>query len=70
MSSLLPPDITNLPTYSVPGQLFICTSIFLIILLLGSVIIIITWIYRSCKHIYNSEYISDHEFMVYYKNKK
>jgi hypothetical protein len=40
------------------------------ILFLGTLLIVITWIYRSCKHIYNYEYISDHEFMVYYKNKE
>jgi len=66
----LPPDIRNLPTFQVPSQLFICTAIMFIIFVIGSIVVVITWVVRSCNHIYNYEYISDHEFMVYYKNKE
>lgn len=66
----LPSDIRNLPVYSMPSVMFICTAVALILLVTASVTITVTWIYRSCKHIHNYEYMAGHEFMVYYNNKE
>jgi len=65
----LPTDIRNLPTYSVPKDLFICTSVLLIFLLVLGLIVTVTWIIRSCKHIYNYEYIPYHDFRIYREKK-
>jgi len=66
----LPPNIRNLPTYKVPSELFVCTAIMLILLVVSAITITITWIYRSCKHIHNYEYMAGHEFLVYYNKKE
>lgn len=61
----LPTDIRNLPTYQVSKELFICTSILLIILLIFGLVVTVTWIVRSCNHIHNFDYIADFDFQVY-----
>jgi hypothetical protein len=66
----LPPNIRNLPTYKVPTELFVCTAIMFILLVIAAITITITWIYRSCKHIHNYEYMAGHEFLVYYNKKE
>ena len=65
----LPVDIRNLPTYAVSKELFICTSVLMIILLCLAVVVTITWIIRSCKHIYNYDYIPYHDFRIYREKK-
>lgn len=65
----LPHDIRNLPAYTVPKELFVCTSVILILLLLGGITLIVVWIIRSSKHIYNYEYIPFHEFKFYREKK-
>lgn len=65
----LPQDIRNLPTYSVPKELFICTTVLLIVMLAGAITLLTVWIVRSCKHIYNYEYISNHEIKVLMEKK-
>jgi len=40
------------------------------IILLGlAVVVTITWIIRSCKHIYNYDYIPYHDFRIYREKK-
>jgi AraC-like DNA-binding protein len=56
----LPPNIRNLPTYKVPSELFVCTPIMLILLVVSAITITITWIYRSCKHIHNYSFFAYH----------
>lgn len=41
----------------------------LIILLFGGIIMSTVWILRSCRRIYNYEYISYHEFKFYQEKK-
>lgn len=41
----------------------------LILLLLGGITLMTVWIIRSCKHIYNYEYIPYHEFKFYRERK-
>jgi len=65
----LPTDIRNLPTYAVPKELFICTSILLIILLILGLVVTVTWIVRSCYHIHNFDYIADFDFQVFREKK-
>ncbi len=56
----LPSNIRKLPTYSVPAEMFICTAIMFILLAITVITITIAWIYRSCKHIHNYEYMAGH----------
>lgn len=65
----LPQNIRNLPTYAVPKELFISTTIVLVLFLLGGITLLTVWIIRSCKHIYNYEYISNHEIKVLMEKK-
>lgn len=67
--STLPDDIRNLPLYSVSDQLFVCTVVAMIVLAIFTIMIAVVWIIRSCRHIYNYEYIANIEFLVYQKNK-
>lgn len=66
----LPNNIRNLPTYSVPSELFVCSTIAVIFLGLSAIGLTIAWIYRSCRHIHNYEYMAGHEFLVYYNKKE
>jgi hypothetical protein len=66
----LPADIRDLPAYYVPSQLFVCTALLLVVLLAASIAVTVTWVYRSCKHIHNYEYMAGHEFLVYYTKKE
>lgn len=56
----LPSNIRNLPNYYVTNELFICTSVMLILLTIAAITITVTWIYRSYKHIHNYEYMAGH----------
>ena len=69
MTSVLPSDIRNLPTYLVPQQLFICSIVIMMLFTIVALVVTITWIIRTCKHIYNYQYIANIEFKVYQKNK-
>ena len=53
----------------VSNQTFASTSFILISLLIGSIILALVWTIRSCKHIYNYDYIPYHEFKVYREKK-
>ena len=57
---ILPADIRNLPVYTVTRELFISTTILLIMLLIGAIAFAVVWVVRSCKRIYNYEYIPYH----------
>ena len=66
----LPSDIRNLPRYSVPKELFICTCIILIFFLVWTLAMFILWAWRSRRHIHNYEYIADHNIRREFEHAK
>ena len=56
---LIPEDITNLPQYSVSGELFICTAIILGLLLVISIALVIFWAVRVKGGYFNLDYMVD-----------
>lgn len=63
-SQVIPKDITKLANFSVPGQLFICTCIVLIIFAILALAFMIFWIYRTFKGYSNTDYIADYEVKI------
>jgi len=57
---VIPTDITKLQNYSVPRELFICTSIILLTFLLISLILMFVWIYRTHMGYTNIDYVADY----------
>ena len=62
---VLPTDINNLPTYVVDSEIFICTAVILVLLVLVALAFMIMWICRLCYSIHNPDYMID--FVVNYE---
>ena len=64
----LPPNINTLPKYFVPFELFVCTTIALLIFAVIALAIVVHWIYRVCMKVYNPDYLID--YIVHYEEAK